>query len=130
MRLRDVRIGALNLLRAEPGTLPDDDIAAAQALADVATIGILHHRAAAESDLLSEQLQYALSSRIVIEQAKGALAHKLELDTDQAFEALRRYSRDHNQRLADTAAAIVDRSLDASALRVEEGRTAGRSPNR
>jgi GAF domain-containing protein len=130
MRLRDVRIGALNLLRAEPGTLPDDDIAAAQALADVATIGILHHRAAAESDLLSEQLQYALSSRIVIEQAKGALAHRLELDTDQAFEALRRYSRDHNQRLADTAAAIVDRSLDASALRVEEGRTAGRSPNR
>ncbi len=60
MRLRDDTIGALNLLRVEPGALPDADIAAAQALADVATIGILHHRAAAESDLLSDQLSIPL----------------------------------------------------------------------
>jgi hypothetical protein len=116
MRLRDETIGALNLLRVEPGLLPDEDIAAAQALADVATIGILHHRAAAESDLLSAQLQYALNSRVVIEQAKGAVAQRLDLDTDRAFDALRRYSRDHNQRLVDTAAAIVNRNLDAAAL--------------
>ena len=86
MRLRDETIGALNLLRVDPGALPDEDIAAAQALADVATIGILHHRAAAESHLLSEQLQYALDSRVVIEQAKGAVAQKLYVSTDEAFE--------------------------------------------
>ena len=130
LRLRDVTIGALNLFRAEPGVLPDHDIAAAQALADVATIGLLHHRAAAESELLSEQLQYALNSRIVIEQAKGAIAHKLGLDTDQAFEVLRRYSRDHNERLADTAAAVMDRRLDAAALASKDGRAAGRAPAR
>ncbi len=116
MRLRDETIGALNLLRVEPGVLPDDDIAAAQALTDVATIGILHHRAATESDLLSEQLQYALSSRVIIEQAKGAIAHNLDLDTDQAFDVLRRYSRDNNRRLVDIAAAIIDRTLDSAEL--------------
>jgi GAF domain-containing protein len=130
MRLRDETIGALNLMRVEPGALPEDDVAAAQALADVATIGILHHRAAAESQLLSEQLQYALNSRVLIEQAKGAIAHKLDLDTDQAFDVLRRYSRDHNQRLADTAAAVVNRTLDAAALTATVGRKAGRSPTR
>ncbi|MGY6500040.1 MAG: GAF and ANTAR domain-containing protein [Acidimicrobiales bacterium] len=120
MRLRDQTIGALNLLRVEPGVLPDGDIIAAQALADVATIGILHHRAAAESHMLSEQLQYALNSRVVIEQAKGAVAHTLDLDTDEAFDALRRYSRDHNRRLVDVAAAVIDRTLDASALPRQE----------
>lgn len=130
MRLRDQTIGALNLFRADLGVLPDDDIAAAQALADVATIGILHHRAAAESQLLGEQLQYALDSRVLVEQAKGAVAHKLELTADQAFDVLRRYSRDHNQRLVDTASAIVDRTLDATALTAKTRRTAERSPNR
>lgn len=129
LRLRDETIGALNLFRVEPGVMPDQDIVAAQALADVATIGILHHRAAAESHLLSEQLQYALNSRIVIEQAKGAIAHKLDLTTDQAFNELRRYSRDHNQRLVDTAASIVDRRLDASALTAKAGRATGPSPS-
>ncbi|MCC5953335.1 MAG: GAF and ANTAR domain-containing protein [Acidimicrobiia bacterium] len=119
MRLRDETIGALNLLRVEPGTFPDEDITAAQALADVATIGILHHRAVAESHLLSEQLQYALNSRVVIEQAKGALAQKLDLTTDEAFDVLRRYSRAHNLRLVDTAAAVVDRTLDAAVVATE-----------
>lgn len=128
MRLRDETIGALNLLRVEPGALPDDDIAAAQALADVATIGILHHRNAAESHLLSDQLQYALDSRVIIEQAKGAIAERLDLGTDAAFNALRRYSRDHNQRLVDTATAVVDRSLDAAAITAKASATTGRSP--
>ena len=123
MRLRDHTIGALNLLRVEQGAFPDRDIAAAQALADVATIGILHHRAAAESHLLSEQLQYALNSRVIIEQAKGALAQKLDLNTDEAFNALRRYSRDHNQRLVDTATAIVERTLDATAITAKRSTT-------
>jgi GAF domain-containing protein len=116
LRLRTQTIGALNLIRREPGGLPPEDVAAAQALADVATIGILHHRAAQESHLLTEQLQYALTSRIVIEQAKGAISHNLTVDTDDAFALLRRYSRDHNQRLVDVAQAIVNRALDSQAL--------------
>ncbi len=116
MRLRDETIGALNMLRIEPGPLAEADVVAAQALTDVATIGILHHRAASESHLLSEQLQYALSSRVVIEQAKGAVAQKLSVDTNQAFDALRSYSRAHNRRLVDTASAIISRQLDAGEL--------------
>lgn len=117
MRLRHDTIGALNLLGRSPGPLPPDDILAAQALADVATIGILHHRAAREQQLLTDQLQYALDSRVVIEQAKGVIGHHLDVDMDEAFTLLRRYSRHHNARLADTARSVVDRSLDPSALR-------------
>lgn len=128
LRLRDQTIGALNLLRVEAGALPDDDIIAAQALADVATIGILHHRADAESHLLSEQLQYALDSRVTIEQAKGAIAQELDLNTDEAFHALRRYSRTRNLRLVEVATAIVDRTLDAAVIRAERPDMAGRTP--
>ena len=116
MRLRSKTIGALNLLRVDPGALPESDVAAAQALADVATIGILHHRAAQEARLLSDQLQYALDSRIVVEQAKGVVSQMLDLDMDGAFTVLRSYSRDHNQRLVDTASAVIDRSLPAATL--------------
>ncbi|MDQ6697214.1 MAG: GAF and ANTAR domain-containing protein [Actinomycetota bacterium] len=116
MRLRDDVIGALNLIRTVPGPLPQEDLEAAQALANVATIGILHHRAAEESRLLSEQLQHALSSRVVIEQATGVIAQRLDLDMDAAFNRLRRYSRDNNVRLIDTAKGIVDRSLIAVEL--------------
>jgi GAF domain-containing protein len=116
MRLRDDVIGALNLIRVTPGSLPEEDLDAAQALANVATIGILHHRAAEESRLLSEQLQHALTSRIVIEQATGVIAQRLNLDMDEAFNRVRRYSRDNNRRLADIARSIVDRSLVAPEL--------------
>jgi hypothetical protein len=103
MRLRNNIIGALNLIRVSPGELDVRDIKAAQALADVATIGILHHRVASESDLLTDQLQYALNSRIVIEQAKGMVSHRFGLDMDHALASLRHYSRDNNQRPADVA---------------------------
>ena len=116
MRLRGKVIGALNLLRVEPGPMPAEDIAAAQALADVATIGILHHRAARESALLSEQLQYALDSRVVIEQAKGVVAHRLGVDMDQAFNELRSFSRNHNRRLVDVATGVADRTIDPGTL--------------
>jgi hypothetical protein len=116
MRLRGNVIGALNLIRAEPGRLPPPDIAAAQALADVATIGLLQHRAAAESRVLTEQLQYALTSRVVIEQAKGVIAERLGAEMGAAFELMRTYSRRHNQRLADTAASIVARDLEVDRL--------------
>lgn len=111
MRLRDQVIGSLNLLRAEPGVLDGDELLVAQALADVATIGILQHRAASESRLISEQLQYALNSRIVIEQAKGVLSARAGLDMDQAFTAMREYARSHSQLLVDVAQAIVQGSL-------------------
>jgi GAF domain-containing protein len=111
MRLRDQVIGSLNLLRAEPGLLDGDGLLVGQALADVATIGILQHRAASESRLITEQLQYALNSRILIEQAKGVLSARGGLDMDKAFGLMRQYARNHSQRLVDVAGAIADRSL-------------------
>lgn len=116
MRLRDTVIGALNLIGAAAGPMPDEDLEAAQALANVATIGLLHHRAAEESRLLAEQLQHALTSRVVIEQATGVIAQRLDLDMNDAFNRLRRYSRDNNRRLVDVAKGIVDRTLVADEL--------------
>jgi len=112
MRLRSELIGSLNLLRAEPGPLPATDLVAAQALADVATIGLLQHRAAEEHRLLAEQLQYALHSRIAVEQAKGVLAEHAGLSMDAAFAALRRYSRNNNLGLVDVAQSVVTRRID------------------
>lgn len=109
-------IGSLNLLRNETGSLSDEDIIAAQALADVATIGILHHRAADENQLLTDQLQYALNSRVTIEQAKGVISEHTNLDMNAAFTALRTYARDHNQRLVDVAEAIAQRHLTPETL--------------
>ena len=113
MHLRAEVIGALELLRADPDPLPAADLVAAQALADVATIAILQHRAAEEHRLLAEQLQYALDSRIAIEQAKGVLAEHSGLDMSRAFDALRAYARGNNRRLVDVAQAIVERRLAA-----------------
>jgi GAF domain-containing protein len=116
MRLRDQVIGSLNLLRADPGMLDGDELLVAQALADVATIGILQHRAATESRLVADQLQYALNSRIAIEQAKGVLSAGGDLDMEQAFGAMRAYARSHKRRLVDVAQAITDRTLTAQAV--------------
>ena len=116
MRLREQAIGSLNLLRAGHHPLDDADLLAAQALADVATIGILQHRNVEEHRLLAEQLQRALDSRVVVEQAKGVLAEHSRLGMDAAFTALRRYAREHNRRLVDVAAAVVDRSLAAEVV--------------
>jgi len=107
MRLRDQVIGALNLFRAGPGPLDPADLRIGQALADVATIGLLHERNVRRSETVAEQLQAALNSRIVIEQAKGKLAERLSLDMDQAFTLLRNYARNSNQRLTDVAGNFV-----------------------
>ena len=111
LRLRDTTIGTLNLLRSEPGAAPEDTIRAAQAFADVATIGILHERTLRESAILSEQLQAALNSRIVIEQAKGVISHTKGVSIDDAFALMRQYARSHSVGLSIVAARIVDRSL-------------------
>ncbi len=108
MRLREQVIGALNLFRASPGALAPADIRVGQALADVATISLLHERGARHSDILNEQLQAALNSRVIIEQAKGKLAERLGLDMDQAFTLLRDRARTSNRRLSDLARAFID----------------------
>ena len=92
------------------------DVDAAQALADVATIAILQHRAALEAQVLNEQLNHALNSRIVIEQAKGMVAEREGLNMEQAFSTLRNHARNHNLRLVDVARDVIDGTLAASAL--------------
>jgi transcriptional regulator with GAF, ATPase, and Fis domain len=112
LRLREARIGGLHLFSAAPGRLADDDHRLAQALADVATIGILQQRSAHRSSMIAEQLQHALNSRVVIEQAKGVLAERHSVGMEEAFDALRRHSRDHNHKLTQTALAVVTGELD------------------
>jgi GAF domain-containing protein len=120
MRLRGSVIGALNLFHAEADEMTSADVDAAQALADVATIAILQHRATLEAQVVNQQLQHALNSRIVLEQAKGMVAERAGLDMEQAFTALRTYARNHNLRLVDVAEAVIGGALAPSAL----GRTA------
>jgi AmiR/NasT family two-component response regulator len=92
------------------------DVEAAQALADVATIAILQHRATLEAQVVNDQLLHALNSRVVIEQAKGMVAERAGLDMEQAFTALRTYARSHNIRLVEVAEAVIGGSLAPSAL--------------
>jgi GAF domain-containing protein len=108
MRLRDEVIGALNLFDTKPGPLDGATLRIGQALADVATIGLLQQRAIHRRDVLTEQLQTALNSRVLIEQAKGVLAERLHVDLADAFTMLRNGARSHNRRLSDLAQAIVD----------------------
>ena len=100
-------IGALNLFSTEAGQLDEADVRIIQALADVATIGLLQERAIHRGELLTEQLQSALNSRITVEQAKGALARMRGIDVDGAFVLIREYSRRHQRRLVEVAQDIV-----------------------
>ena len=123
MRLRDRVIGAMNVFRAENVALPAEDQRVLRALADVATIAIIQEQATARAELLNEQLQAALTSRIVIEQAKGAVAQTFGVTVEQAFEMLRRHARSHHLRLTDLAHTIVTTPGAASVLRVQGGRS-------
>jgi GAF domain-containing protein len=113
MRLRGEVIGTLNLFHRQPGALPNADLVVGQALADVATIGILAERAIRSREVLAEQLQVALNSRVIIEQAKGVLAQRGGLGMDVAFDRLRHYARTHNVRLSDVAREVVETDLAA-----------------
>lgn len=114
LRLRDQTIGGLNMFHARPEPIPDDDRRLAQALADVATIGILQRRSTHRSSVMAEQLQHALNSRVAIEQAKGVLAERANVSMDEAFATLRTHARTHNLKLTDVAIAVVRGGLDLS----------------
>jgi GAF domain-containing protein len=116
MRLRGRTIGALNLFRTHQGTLTEEDAGMAQGLADVATIAILQHRSSLDANVLNAQLNNALNSRIIIEQAKGMLRQATGCDMDEAFTRLRTHARNHNEGLTDLATRIVNRSARASDL--------------
>lgn len=116
LRLRGSAVGALSLFHRDPGPLPAADLALAQALADVATIGILQERAIRRGEIVNEQLQAALNSRVVIEQAKGVIAQDLNLSMDAAFDHLRRYARNHNLRLAEFARKIANLEFEPARL--------------
>jgi transcriptional regulator with GAF, ATPase, and Fis domain len=110
MRLRTDVIGALNLFSTQARPLDPDIVRLGQALADVATIGLLQARAIRQSDVLAEQLQTALNSRVLIEQAKGVIAERRHIDMDRSFTLLRGSARARNRRLSDLARAVVDGS--------------------
>jgi len=116
LRLRGRAIGALNLFHAVPGPLPELDLALGQALADVATIGILQERAIRRGEVLNEQLQGALNNRVIIEQAKGVLAQYSGLDPAASFDQLRRYARNHNLKLAELARRVVIKEFDPAEI--------------
>jgi transcriptional regulator with GAF, ATPase, and Fis domain len=107
MRLRKEVIGALNLFGSEAGRIDSADASIVQAMADVATIGLLQERAVRRGEVLTEQLQGALTSRVIIEQAKGAVAQIHGVSVDDAFKMLRDYCRNHNLRLGVVASAVL-----------------------
>ncbi|WP_410599554.1 GAF and ANTAR domain-containing protein [Amycolatopsis sp. lyj-90] len=116
MRLRDQVVGVMTLLDTGIGGPDRDDIELGQALADVATIGILQQRSIERGDQLTGQLQTALDSRVVIEQAKGVLAEHGQVSMDEAFTRLRGYARTHHHRLTELAHAVAGGTADLTAI--------------
>ncbi|MEN8582989.1 GAF and ANTAR domain-containing protein [Burkholderia sp. RS01] len=112
MRVHGKTIGAMGLFGEHPGALSQEDAAIGQALADVATISILQERTLRESALVNEQLQRALNSRVLIEQAKGVIAYTAGVDMEEAFRRLRTFARANNQTLHDTASQVIGRTLN------------------
>ena len=110
LRLRRETIGTLNLFATQPAALPAPQLRVGQALADVATIGILQERAIRRREIVAEQLEGALQSRVVIEQAKGILSERGNINLNQAFNLMRRHARAHNQRLSELARFVTERS--------------------
>jgi len=116
LRLREHVIGAMNVFRSEAGFLTGDERKLTRALADVATVGLMQERALRRAEELTEQLQFALNSRIVIEQAKGAVARSLGVGVDDAFMILRKYARDHGLRLTALSRDVLEDRRAMSAL--------------
>lgn len=108
MRLGDTTVGAMNVFNEAPGASTADALELGQALADIATIAILHERAVRRHEMVIEQLQTALDTRVLIEQAKGVLAERQGASIDDAFDAMRAHSRSNNLKLREVAAAVID----------------------
>ncbi|MHB8243500.1 MAG: ANTAR domain-containing protein [Solirubrobacteraceae bacterium] len=116
MRVRGETIGALNLFSTQVGRIAERDVPLGQGMADIAAVALLQERAVRETRGVVEQLQGALNSRVLIEQAKGVLAERAHVSVDTAFACVRAYSRAHNRRLSDVAREIVEHRLDARGL--------------
>jgi GAF domain-containing protein len=108
MRLREQVIGALNVFGADVRSLDDEEMRVVQALADIATIAILQERLIHQAEVLNEQLQHALNSRVVIEQAKGAVARSLGVSVEEAFDLMRSHARRERIGLTDLALRVVE----------------------
>ncbi|MEV0318640.1 GAF and ANTAR domain-containing protein [Streptomyces sp. NPDC050658] len=117
LRLRGETLGVLNLFQAKADVLGPDEIALAQALADVAAIAIVQRRSLERTEAERDQLQAALNSRISIEQAKGVLAERWQCTVDEAFTALRRHARANQLRLAEFARQVVAGEVDTAQIR-------------
>ncbi|MFU8842085.1 MAG: GAF and ANTAR domain-containing protein [Nitriliruptoraceae bacterium] len=118
LRLRDTVLGALNLFTDQPGAIDPDSLAVVQAMADVATIGLVQQRELHRAHTVEAQLQHALHSRIAIEQSKGILFEQAGVSMSDAFEMLRTYARNSNTKLSDTARFVVEGTLTAEDLSV------------
>jgi len=116
LRVRTHVIGALNLFRGSDEPFTGTAMEIAQAMAEMVAIGLIQERALREHNLLTGQLQAALNSRVVIEQAKGMLAEYLTITVDDAFTLLRNYARDFNRKLSEVATDVVDRKIPGTAL--------------
>ncbi|SFR27952.1 GAF domain-containing protein [Lentzea waywayandensis] len=116
MRLREQTIGALNLFTVGEDALSETRVRVARAMADVATIGLLQAQVISHRDLLADQLQHALHSRVLIEQAKGVLAERLQVDMSAAFHTLRQYSRNNRLHLSKVAEDVIAGTIDMTAL--------------
>ena len=116
MKLRGNVLGALNLFGESVGRLEDSDLDLAQALAHVACVAIVNEKSASDHLTVNSQLQHALTSRIVLEQAKGVIANALGLEIDDAFMVLRGYARDHGRKLSEIAHEVVNRELRAETM--------------
>ncbi|MGW0331675.1 GAF domain-containing protein [Streptomyces sp. NPDC003011] len=121
LRLRNRVVGALNLFQSTAHRLGDEDIALAQALADVATIAILQQRTLEQSHLENSQLENALTSRVLIEQVKGVLAERWNTSVDDAFAAFRSYARARRMRLSELALRIIAGEFDTATIPAPEG---------
>ncbi len=116
MRVRGETIGALNLFSTEMGRIAERDVPLGQGMADIAAVALLQERSIRETRGVVEQLQGALDSRVLIEQAKGVLAERAHVSVDTAFVCVRTYCRAHNRRLSDVAREVVEHQLDVREL--------------
>jgi GAF domain-containing protein len=118
MRVRGETIGAMNLFRSQIGRMAEADLSLGQGMADIAAIALLQERTVRESRGVIAGLQGALNSRVIIEQAKGMLAERRQIDVDGAFVRMRAFARENNRRLSDVATDLIDGRLDPEALGV------------